>query len=49
MPQPVVYLAFANDPSAPLPMLTEEALIHSQFDELHRLAECRNETHFRNR
>lgn len=25
MPKPVVYLAFANDPSAPLPMLTEEA------------------------
>ena len=25
MPHPVVYLAFANDPSAPLPMLTEEA------------------------
>ncbi|MCB9272808.1 MAG: CHAT domain-containing protein [Lewinellaceae bacterium] len=25
MTRPIVYLAFANDPSAPLPMLTEEA------------------------
>ena len=27
----------------------KEALINSQFEELHRLAECRNETHYKNR